>query len=190
MHEGLDRNAAGTGIALTLLDLKLLLAATRRAPQVQQLTLVNIENMRSFDRLDRGLAWRFKVGWQKDLWGEASRSLHFGVWPAGGVATAPDSLLQGYALLTAPLQLPAADPRQESLGVGGILGARLTLAQTLLGSLEVSGIHTLARATPWHVTLKGACALHLARDFAVAIGLDKAAGKRDQRLEMAVQHYF
>lgn len=189
MHDSLDRNPAGSGIALTIFDIQLAVRLPKYRPRVHQLTLLNIENLRGLDRLDYGLAWRLKLGWQPDIWGAPSSTANFSVWPAVGIASAPERPVQVYALTATPVQSLDQDPRHSSLGISGTLGARLVEGDSLRAYAEITRIYITSIAPHWRTSLKSAALLHLAPQLALGLGaVTDTRGK--QRYELSAHHYF
>lgn len=161
MHNIVEGDGYPGGLTLELLDVKVVVDERTKKAQMDHLTILHVENLREFESVDRGFAWRLKFGWDRPIRNVDERSeLIPRALGAMGLASSPHEPIQVWGLATLPLEESTSPRRTLLAAAGGSLGALVRLPLRITARFEAAKEWYLdpTRNIPYQVTSTLGCA--------------------------------
>ena len=189
MHRDIDGPGYPPGLSLEIIDLKAFIDSSKRKAHWEQITLLRVENLREFESVDRGFAWRLKIGWERYiLEGENERALVFSVHPAGGLASSPNEPLQFYGLLTVPLEILDASEDGLKLSYGAIFGSVISILDKARGRIEFNTLRQVSSASQTQTKLSGELGYSFTHEWTSLANLELTSDR--YKYELGIAHFF
>ncbi len=191
MQDTLDGNNWDTGLSLSVFDLRVFIPQKLRGASLSSLDIIKIENLREFDGIDRGLAWRLQVGWQRDLFFNRDHSveqpLRFAIISGLGLESAPGDEYQVYGF--GLIALAVTDPHlaKTEFSYGSALGIRGTLFESCRLKMELVSMHQFSVEPVGHM-LVGELLKGIKDDW--SLGLSWSGTVNQRILQFQSLHYF
>jgi hypothetical protein len=167
LHAYTDGAGYPPGLSLEILDLSIGLEPSKQRIFLNSLTILNVENLREFESIDNGLAWRFKLGWENEP------SLQFAANIDIGLASNPAKSAQFYILVSASEKLTELRLQSAQSTLGIIFGSNITISKNITNRIEYVNERNFVKDNIVQKRLNGTLVINILKNSSIACQMQR-----------------